>query len=216
MLLSGLIPDQISKSLRIISYGTERMDQTTLDQLCALLPDVDFRQTYGMSEIGIVRVKSKARNSLFMRLGGEGIKTRIKEGVLEIWSRTKMLGYLNANSPFDQEGWYNTGDLVLEEDGYYKVIGRTSEIINVGGLKFLASELERVALEFHKVEFAKAKGKTNPITGQHAELVVQTKSGAETSKNELLEFLKSNLPRHMVPSRIIFDEIKITHRLKRD
>ena len=73
-----------------------------------------------------------------------------------------------------------------------------------------------MALEFHKVEFAKANGKTNPITGQHAELVVQTKSGAETSKNELLEFLKSNLPRHMVPSRIIFDEIKITHRLKRD
>lgn len=216
MLLSGLIPDQLSKSLRIISYGTERMDQTTLDQLCALLPDVDFRQTYGMSEIGIVRVKSKARNSLFMRLGGEGIKTRIKEGVLEIWSRTKMLGYLNANSPFDQDGWYNTGDLVLEEDGYYKVIGRTSEIINVGGLKFLASELERVALEFHTIEFAKAKGITNPITGQHAELVVQTKSGAETSKNELLEFLKSNLPGHMVPSRIIFDEIKITHRLKRD
>ena len=67
--------------------------------------------------LGSVRVKSKARNSLFMRLGGEGIKTRIK-GVLEIWSRTKMLGYLNANSPFDQEGWYNTGDLVLEEDGY--------------------------------------------------------------------------------------------------
>ena len=60
MLMSGLIPDQVPDSLRIITYGTERMDQPTLDQLCDLLPGVDFRQTFGMSELGIVRVKSEA------------------------------------------------------------------------------------------------------------------------------------------------------------
>ena len=43
--------------LRIITYGTERMDQPTLDALCELLPDIDFRQNFGMSELGIVRVK---------------------------------------------------------------------------------------------------------------------------------------------------------------
>ena len=50
MLLSGLIPDSIPKSLKVITYGTERMDQPTLDAFCKLLPDVDFRQTFGMSE----------------------------------------------------------------------------------------------------------------------------------------------------------------------
>ena len=58
MLMSGLVPDQIPGSLRIITYGTERMDQPTLDQLCEWMPEVDFRQTFGMSELGIVRVKS--------------------------------------------------------------------------------------------------------------------------------------------------------------
>ena len=59
MLLSGLIPDQISKSLRIISYGTERMDQTTLDQLCALLPDVDSGRPMACLRLGSLGSKAK-------------------------------------------------------------------------------------------------------------------------------------------------------------
>ena len=52
MLMSGLIPDHFPKTLKIITYGTERMDQPTLDALTKLLPNVDFRQTFGMSELG--------------------------------------------------------------------------------------------------------------------------------------------------------------------
>ena len=59
-----------------------------------------------------------------------------------------MLGYLNAPSPFDSEGWYDTKDVVEEKNGLYKIMRRMSDIINVGGLKFMASEVERVALEF--------------------------------------------------------------------
>lgn len=87
--------------------------------MSGLIPDVDFRQTFGMSELGIVRVKSKARNSLFMKVGGEGVETRVVDSVLEIRSQTRMLGYLNADSPFDKGGWYNTKDIVKERDGYY-------------------------------------------------------------------------------------------------
>ena len=76
MLMSGLIPEKMPESLKIITYGTERMDQPTLDALCKILPNIDFRQTFGMSELGIVRVKSKSRDSLFMKIGGEGVKTR--------------------------------------------------------------------------------------------------------------------------------------------
>ena len=164
MLMSGLIPESVPKSLRIVTYGTERMDQTTLDALCELLPNVEFRQTFGMSELGIVRVKSESSNSLYMKVGGEGVETRVVDNVLEIRSKTRMLGYLNAESPFDNKGWYNTKDIVEERDGYYKVTGRTSEVINVGGLKFMASEVERVALQHKNVELAKAEAKPNPIT----------------------------------------------------
>jgi len=215
MLMSGLIPKSVPKSLRIITYGTERMDQPTLDALCELLPDVDFRQTFGMSELGIVRVKSESRNSLFMKVGGEGVETRVVDNVLEIRSQTRMLGYINAESPFDDEGWYNTKDIVEERDGYYKVTGRTSEVINVGGLKFMASEVERVALQYEYVELAKAEAKTNPITGQHVELTVQSAANNEVDKIGLKTFLAAQLPNHMMPKRIIVASVSVGHRFKR-
>ena len=49
-----------SGTLKIITYGTERMDQPTLDNLCQKLPNIDFRQTYGMTELGVVRKKSSS------------------------------------------------------------------------------------------------------------------------------------------------------------
>lgn len=215
MLMSGRIPDSIPKSLRIITYGTERMDQPTLDALCELLPNVEFRQTFGMSELGILRVKSKSSNSLFMKIGGEGIETRVVDNVLEIRSQTRMIGYLNAESPFNDEGWYNTKDIVEERDGYYKVIGRTSEVINVGGLKFMASEVERVALQFDHVELAKAEAKPNPITGQHVELTVQSTPNHEVDKVGLKTFLATKLTNHMMPRRIRVATVSIGHRFKR-
>ena len=215
MLMSGLIPESVPKSLRIITYGTERMDEPTLESLCKLLPNIDFRQTFGMSELGILRVKSKARNSLFMKVGGEGIETRVVDNVLEIRSQTRMLGYLNAESPFDNNGWYNTKDIVEERDGYYKVTGRISEVINVGGLKFMPAELERVVLQFEGIELAKAEGKPNPITGQHVELVLQAKKKYNIDQSKLKVFLKDNLPIHMIPMRIKMSNIKVGHRLKK-
>lgn len=215
MLMSGLIPDRVPESLKIITYGTERMDQPTLDALCKLLPNVDFRQTFGMSELGIVRVKSEARNSLFMKVGGEGIETRVVDRVLEIRSKMKMIGYLNANNPFDEDGWYNTKDIVEERNGYYKVTGRTSEAINVGGLKFMASEVERIALQFEGVELAKAEGKPNPITGEHVELTVQPTSDNNIDKDSLKAFLSSQLPNHMLPKRLKISSVNIGHRFKR-
>ena len=202
-------------SLRIITYGTERMDQPTLDALCELLPNVDFRQTFGMSELGILRVKSEARESLFMKVGGEGVETRVVDNVLEIRSQTRMLGYLNGDSPFDKDGWYNTKDIVEERDGYYKVTGRISEVINVGGLKFMASEVERVALMYEGVEITKAEGRSNPITGQHVELIVQAAKDVQINKKELKEFLSMNLAKHMLPKRLTVDSLAVSHRFKR-
>ena len=215
MLMSGLIPEHMPSTLKIVTYGTERMDQPTLDSLCELLPNIDFRQTFGMSELGIVRVKSEARDSLFMKIGGEGVETRVVDNVLEIRSETRMLGYLNADSPFGSRGWYNTKDIVEERAGYYKITGRTSEVINVGGLKFMASEVERVALQFEGVELAKAEGKPNPITGQHVELTVQSAPSYDVDKGQLKAFLSDVLPNYMLPKRLKVSSVVVSHRFKR-
>ena len=215
MLMSGLIPEKFPPSIKIVSYGSERMDQPTLDALCELLPNVDFRQTFGTTELGVVRAKSKSRDSLYMKIGGKGVETRVVDSVLEIRSTTGMLGYLNNDSPFDPEGWYNTKDLVETCGDYFKIIGRTSEVINVAGLKFMASEIERVALEYDGIELAKAEGKINPITGQHVELSVQPAKNWEINKSDLKSFLTANLPKHMAPKRLVIGNIKVGHRYKK-
>jgi len=215
MLISGNYLELIPECLKVITYGTERMDQPTLDGLCNELPKVDFRQTYGMSELGILRIKSKARNSLYMKIGGEGVETRVVNNTLQIRSSNRMLGYLNAASPFDTEGWYETNDIVEVYEGAYKIVGRVSEVINVGGLKFMASEVERVALMYSGVRHVKATSKPNPISGEHVELVVD---GDESIVDKILyiKFLKEFLPSHMVPRRIYFGKISIGHRFKKN
>lgn len=215
MLMSGAVPDEVPPSLKVITYGTEKMDQPTLDALCRLLPLVDFRQTFGMSELGILRVKSRARDSLFMKVGGEGVETRVDDHVLKIRSQTRMLGYLNADSPFDDEGWYNTKDVVEQDEGWFRVNGRVSDVINVGGLKFMAADVERVALEHPDVSLAKAVSRNNPITGQHVEMTVQTKESATLDRDALMQHLTERLPRHMVPRRITLGSVAVGHRFKK-
>lgn len=215
MLMSGTVPDRVPSCLKVITYGTERMDQPTLSELCSLLPQVDFRQTFGMSELGIVRVKSEARDSLYMKIGGEGVETKVVDHILQIRSSTRMLGYLNADSPFDGDGWYNTKDVVEQKGEFYKVVGRVGDVINVGGLKFMASEVERIALEYPNVELVKAYPAKNPITGQHVEIIVQPNELGKFDKFAFIAFLKSKLLSHMTPKRVRVEKIAVGHRFKR-
>jgi acyl-CoA synthetase (AMP-forming)/AMP-acid ligase II len=215
MLMSGLVPEAVPDTLKIVTYGTERMDQVTLNLLCEQLSWVDFRQTFGMSELGILRVKSRARDSLFMKIGGEGVRTRISGGVLEVWSPTRMMGYLNAESPFDPEGWYRTGDLVEVQGDFVTVVGRESEVINVGGLKFMASEVERVVLEYPGISLVSVTAKSNPLTGEHVELLVQPAAGGTFDERGLREFLEQRLPKHMFPRRVSIGTVHVGHRFKR-
>ena len=218
LLLSDVDLSELNKQLKIVTYGTERMDQNTLDLLCEKMPDVDFRQTFGMSELGIVRVKSLARNSLFMKIGGEGIETKIENGALLIRSKTRMVGYLNAECPFDDNDWYDTGDIVESHEtfqDYLKVVGRKNEIINVGGLKFSAGYVEEIILSHPQVKHCKVSAATNPISGQHVEATLELNEGSDLDKESIKSYLKGKMERYMVPRRIKIEKININHRFKR-
>jgi len=216
MLMSGAVPSRIPRSLKVITYGTERMDQPTLDELCKLLPSIDFRQTYGMSELGILRIKSEARNSLFMRIGGEGVETRVIDDVLQIRSSSRMVGYLNFQSPFDEEGWYNTNDIVeIKDVNLYRIVGRVNDVINVGGLKFMASEVERAALIYPDINLVKAIARNNPITGQHVELELEPVNDVLIDHVDFLKHLSNYLQPHQIPKRIHIVKVSVGHRFKR-
>ena len=126
------------------------------------------------------------------------------------------MGYLNAKQPFDEDGWYNTNDLVDRDGDYFRIVGRTSEVINVGGLKFMGSEVERVALDFDEVEFVKVSARNNPLTGQHVELAVQVQDENNFPIEKYQHYLKRSLPSHMRPRKVTLSLINISNRFKRD
>lgn len=152
-------------SLQLITYGTEPMPLATLESLNQALPGVRLKQTYGLTEVGILSTKSENNDSLWLAVGGEGYETKIVDGVLWIRAQSAMLGYLNAPSPFDADGWMNTGDLVEQKGDYIRFLGRKSEIINVGGEKVFPAEVENVIQQIENVKEVTVRGRRNPITG---------------------------------------------------
>ena len=213
MMLEGVFEKMQFPNLKTVTYGTERMDQSTLDRLCSSLPRVDFRQTYGLSELGVFQVKSKARDSLWMKIGGHGVETQIRHDVLYIRSENAMVGYLNAPSPF-VDGWYDTGDIVESDGEFIQVVGRAKEILNVGGLKVLPSEIERIALLHPDVLRAKVRGVANPISGQHIEITCQNRPGAILDKLALVTHFRKYLQKQLCPHRVTIGEVAISHRFK--
>lgn len=215
LLMSGMIPKKIPSCLKIITYGSEKMDEPTLKILCNLLPNIDFRQTYGLTEFSVLRLKNKSRNSLFFKIGGEGLETKIIENTLYIRSKYRMEGYLNAHDPFDKDGWYNTKDLVEQDGEYIKITGRNTDVVNVGGQKFMLSEVETVALKFPEVSDVKSIAKSNPITGQHVEILVEMIDPKYKDLKEIKSYFKKNLPNHMRPQKIKIGKVKVNHRFKK-
>ncbi len=191
-------------SLTLVTYGTEVMPETTLSRIRELLPAVRLQQTYGLSEIGIMRSKSRSSDSLWVKIGGEGFETRVVNGLLEIKARSAMLGYLNAESPFTEDGWLKTGDAVLVDGEYMRILGRKTDIINVGGMKVYAADVEGQLQAMEGVEDAAVTGIPNAITGQMVSARVKL-STAETLpefRKRMRAFLKDRVPAHHIPQKV--------------
>ena len=184
MLISEAYKKYDLGSLELITYGTEPMPEATLKALHAALPGVRLKQTYGLTEVGILPTKSEGNDSLWLAVGGKGFETKIVDGVLWIRSDTSMLGYLNAPSPFDADGWMNTGDLVEQQGDYIRFLGRKSEIINIGGEKVFPAEVENVIQQLDNIKEVTVLGRSNPITGS---VVVATVELHQSEDHSALE-----------------------------
>lgn len=79
-------------SLELITYGTEVMPESVLKRLHMALPNARLLQTYGLSELGIMRSKSRDSNSLWVKVDGEGYDTKVVDGILWIKADSAMLG----------------------------------------------------------------------------------------------------------------------------
>jgi malonyl-CoA/methylmalonyl-CoA synthetase len=70
-----------------------------------------------------------------------------KNVFLEYWQKQEA-----TKETFTQDGWFKTGDIAIIEDGYYRIMGRSSvDIIKSGGYKISALEIEEVLREHESI-----------------------------------------------------------------
>ncbi len=190
-------------SLKLITYGTEPMLPTTLRGLNERLPGVRLKQTYGMTEVGILPTCSENAGSLWMKIGSDSCETKVIDGILWIRSNSAMIGYLNWPSPFSEDGWLVTGDRVEVRDEYLRVLGRDSEMINVGGNKVFPADVENVILEMPEVDDVVVTGRRNAVTGQMIVATVRTGSGnAHDIERRVRDYCRARLPAYKVPAAV--------------
>jgi acyl-CoA synthetase (AMP-forming)/AMP-acid ligase II len=204
--------------LKVIAYGTEPMPASTLARLHRTFPEAKLVQTYGISELGVLRTRSREAGSLWMKFSGEGFETKIVDGILWIRTPTAMLGYLNAPDLFDEEGWLNTQDAVEVDGEYVHILGRATELVNVGGQKVYPAEVENVILTMDNVKDVAVFGEPNPLLGQTlvARVNLVNEEPFEAFKSRLRAFCRERLPRYQVPVRIeITDAEQFGTRLKK-
>jgi acyl-CoA synthetase (AMP-forming)/AMP-acid ligase II len=207
LLLSQTYQNYDLSSLKTVTYGTEPMPESTLRRFNELFPEIRLQQTYGLSELGILQSRSKASDSLWVKIGGEGVEIRVVDGILHIKSVSVMLGYLNAESPFTSDGWFDTGDVVTVDGEYMLIHGRESEIINVGGEKVYPTEVESIIQEMESVQEVTVYGEKNAIIGNVVCAVVRPLHGVEST--DLPDLVKRHcagrLERFKVPLKVTVD-----------
>lgn len=205
-------------SLVKISYGTEMMPDSTLKKLNQLFPKIELQQTYGLSELGVLRTKSKNSHSKWVRIGGEGVETKVQDGTLRIRTFSAMIGYLNAPQPFDGEGWYNTEDVVEVDGEFLRFLGRKSEVINVAGQKVFPAEIEDVLMQMQEVEEVLVLGEKNDIFGTIVTATVKpcfSVTASEFRKSMRL-FCKGKLADYKIPVKIYLTDVtQLNHRYKK-
>lgn len=223
LLISEAYKEYNLDSLKVITYGSEKMPEPLLKRLESIFNKATILQKYGVTELGSPPSKSKSGDSSWIKMDSDAFRIKIIDGILHIKTDTAMLGYLNAKSPFTEDGWFNTGDAAVQEGEYIKILGRKSDIINVGGEKVYPAEVESTIMAFDNVMEVSVFGEKNPITGKMvcAKIRLINEESPKAFRKRLKTFCFQKLDKFKVPAKIsIVDEklhnsrFKITRREK--
>jgi long-chain acyl-CoA synthetase len=218
LIISRAYKEYDLSSLKMITYGTEPMPESTLVRLKEIFPDVKLKQTYGLIELGVFKTQSESSESLWFKLDRKECDWRIVDKLLELKSRSPMLGYINAESPFTEDGWFKTGDMVEVNGEYLKVLGRQSEVINVGGEKVYPVEVEDVIQQMDNVESVTVYKEKHPLMGSLvcAKVKLTEEMSSRDFTKSLKVFCKGRLAKYKIPVKVVIsDESEMSYRMKK-
>ena len=210
-------------SLRLLTWSNV-LPLEMLRRMQSRLPVIQFIQFYGMTETSPVgtHISTPAMMERPTSCGkptagyaeirlvdssGEDVPPDIPGEIL-IRTPGLMREYFNnpaATREAVRDGWFHTGDLgKLDREGYLYIVGRVKDVINRGGEKIFAPEVEEVLLSHSSVQDAAVVGVPHPIFGEEIKVFIVKKPGAKVDAEAIRAHCEGKLAPYKIPKEVEF------------
>jgi 2,3-dihydroxybenzoate-AMP ligase len=210
-------------SLRVIQSGGQRLQPEVRRRTRELIPSVTVQENFGMAEGLLMFVRFDDPDHIRMETVGRPLspddEVRLVDDddnevgageVGELLARGPytLRGYFgvpeyNARA-FTSDGFYRSGDLMrLHPSGNYMVEGRKKDLINRGGEKISAEEIENLILTHPAVQNVACVPMPDSVLGERMCAYVILRGGAALTLQQLVTFLlDQEIAKHKLPERL--------------
>jgi 2,3-dihydroxybenzoate-AMP ligase len=210
-------------SLRVIQSGGQRLQPEVRRRTKELIPSVTVQENFGMAEGMLMFVRFDDPEEIRMETVGRPVspddEVRLVDDddrdvgpgeVGEFLARGPytLRGYFgvpeyNARA-FTTDGFYRSGDLMRRHpSGNYMVEGRKKDLINRGGEKISAEEIENLILTHPAVQNIACVPMPDPILGERMCAYAILRRGKTLSLPELVTYLMNEeIAKHKLPERL--------------
>ncbi len=132
-------------------------------------------------------------------------------GELAVKGPQVMKGYWNQKAETDavlEDGWFLTGDIAkMDQDGYFYIVDRKKDMVNVGGFKVYPREVEDVLFEHPDIKEAGVVGMSDPFSGEVVKAFVVLKDPSrKLTEQEVIDFCLKRLAKFKAPKKVEFVE----------
>ncbi len=173
-------------------------------------------ERYGMTEIGMC-LSNPMHGTRFPGFVGTplpGAEVRLTDetgapvrpgtpGEIVVRGRTVFLEYWRKPEETGKtfrDGWFLTGDVAVQENGIYRILGRSSvDIIKTGGYKVSALEIEETLLTHPDIKECAVVGIPDPVWGERIVAALVMREGANLNPEALRAWAKERLAPYKVP-----------------
>jgi acyl-CoA synthetase (AMP-forming)/AMP-acid ligase II len=214
-----------TSSLTRIFYGSAPITPNILQQAFRVFSNVSFVQFYGSTEAGMIGALRPADHAKFSHTTGHQAlltESRIitetgedaKPGEIgEIIVLQKSMGMIDywrnpeASKETIRDGWIYTGDLArVEEQGFFTVVDRKTEVIISGGENVYPREVEIVIASHPAVREVAVFGRPDELYGETICAALGLWPDKTVTSSELIDFCKTRLASYKCPKYIDFHE----------
>ncbi len=209
-------------SLRKGYYGASAMPVEILKELAARLPDVDFWNFYGQTEMSplatILRPHEQLAHAGSAGRAAVNVETRLVDelgepvaagGIGEIVHRSPhaTLGYHEDEEKTAEafrDGWFHSGDLgVLTADGYLSIVDRKKDMIKTGGENVASREVEEAIYQLDGVAEVAVFGISHPTWIEAVTAVVVPKEGTAVTVEQVDAHVRGILAGYKRPKYVV-------------